>query len=222
MTEALGPSNDIIPPSEFRLAERIARVEAKNKRFQDLPPARKRVAIAKDVLKWLATGKLLVPGAAVSTYMEGFAVSEHLADRTIVNGGTCTACAIGGIVACAVERGEAGGSLYRNGLLVGMSQGSPDIHAALSGIFSVEQLCLIEAAFEGEANTPYRTRLALLEERGEHLDEEGDRVWSATARERTSDLLAPAYAFTERYEDRSERMVAIMQNIIANGGTFVP
>jgi hypothetical protein len=217
------PSNDSIPRGEMAIAKRIAARERKNAKFVNLAAPLKRVAIARDVLQWLAVGKLVPPPGSGSEYLSvpGMSVyeSNQEGDRTIVNGGTCTACAIGAMFACAVERGENRGTLYvrakeasGSAILGGNDQGAADIHRALSGFFSVEQLCLIEAAYEYVA-VPRATK--------EAFETATDRLTCVDATWGAAISFGYDHRGTELGQKR-ERMEAIMQNIIDHGGTFVP
>ena len=202
--ENLGPSNDTIPADEFRTAAAIARTERANAAFRALNPARKRVAIAKDVLRWLATGKLR-PGYGYLDIPEFYDNQ-----RDIVNGGTCEACAVGSLFACAVERGDAGGTVRRSPTscrLIG--EDATEIHRKLAGIFEPDQLALIEAAFETECRLPIATIQAVL---GYEIDRQHPKA---------QEYFRKAWDFCPR-ADRPERMVLIMENIIANKGTFIP
>lgn len=204
MPKSLGPSNDAIPADEFRTAEAIARTELANAAFRALDPARKRVAIAKDVLRWLANGKLK-PGYA---YLD---IPEFYDNpRDIVNGGTCEACAVGSLFACAVERGDAGGTVRRSPTsshLLG--EDAIEIHRKLAGLFEPEQLALIEAAFETEDRLPVTTIQAVL----------GSEIYRDHPK--AQEYFRKAWDFCPSQE-RDERMRLIMGNIIANKGAFVP
>jgi hypothetical protein len=224
-----------IPRDEQVMARRIARIEAGNARFRTLEPARKRVAIAKDVLKWLDSKKLLVPQLSGSAYLDGIPMYQDEGVPSVVNGGTCQACAIGAIFAVAVEKGECGGTLYRasrNGnrpALVTTDQGVTDIHEKLAPFFDVKQLCLIEQAFEGaDQGAPCRTQRVYVYGTADGCDEGSesarerrlseDEEWQAA----TAFGKAASVGLLDLTEAREARMRAIMNNIIANKGTFRP
>ncbi len=199
-------SNDRIPRAEFALANRIARTEACNAAFRALDPAKKRVAIARDVLKWLAIGKL-TPGMAYVD-IDNWFDPDYEFSRDIVNGGTCQACAVGALFLCAVERGDAGGTIRSGGNRLHGGD-APQLHKQLKSIFEPEQLALIEAAFETKYRFPNVTLQSI-------LGEEAHRECQAA-----EDFFGKAWDFCESVE-REERLPLIMQNIIANKGTFIP
>lgn len=194
------PSNDSIPSAEWSLAEREARVALRvqrdNERFAAAGPAQKRVMVARDGLKWLRAKKWL-PGHHYISVIDTGSSSAFRPGIDKVNGYKCEACALGGILACVAERGATSiqkepGSLLKEGA---------DIWKSLEGIFDMEQLLLIEAAYEGGVQTPRHVRDAMHEE---GLDPTAAYEWRAT------------------YPDDTERLQAILRNIIANKGTFVP
>lgn len=104
------------------------------KTFGQLSKAQKRVTVAKDVLKWLASGKI--------TATPGWYLSVDVKGKT-VNGHTCEGCALGAVFACAVERNPRLNELDNIEL-----NSRSDMHRHLAGIFSKEQLDAIEDAFE--------------------------------------------------------------------------
>lgn len=219
------------------------RIAKANKRFNRASAAAKRVLIAKDVLAWLATGKL-VPMSGVyiapTWYQETatgqLAVNRYdlhgnvqtVTGRTVddkVNGGKCAACALGGLFACAVERadglkdlihvrkGDEGRDFWRSS--------QQHMHKYLSPFFSTEQLALIETAFE-------RSDFLLDIKMAEVCEREGlggDDAWDAVKEDGRKDEWAAeaqkAIDFNDDVEAASDRMRRIMENVIANGGTFV-
>lgn len=220
--ETFDPSNDDIPAIEWRLAERQAREALRNQRnnegFAKASPAQKRVILAKDVLKWLAIGKLAPAGRASS---EGGGGSEYLrviypADNIDrwnspsvpmedvqaaqkVNGYACTACAIGGLIAVAAERDACRLFSDVGTFLPATLDASSLIRAEMDrhDLFSEEQLVLIEQAYEV-----------------------GVGISSPVGFDH--DLLESARDFGRKHDGRRERLTAIMANIITNKGTFKP
>lgn len=219
--ETFDPSNDDIPATEWRLAERQAREalrnQRNNERFAKASPAQKRVILAKDVLKWLAIGKLVPAGRDAS---EGEGASEYL--RIIdpgspghrwspsvpmedvraagkVNGYACTACAIGGLIAAAAERDAC--SLFSDGrdFIPTRDNASSEIRAEMGrhDLFSNEQLKLVEQAYEVGVGISIPHDVA-------------------------AENVEAARAFGLRFSRRHDRLTAIMKNIIANKGTFTP
>ena len=198
------------------------RIRASNAAFKAMSPAEKRVQIAKDVLMSLDTGKLEpVNGSymlvelpkythmqdsdtwetydARQTAFKDLDAREQLLTGTI----SCSVCAIGAVFTCAVQR--------QNELTVAELQASRrGMVEYLQGSFSAVQLDLIECAFERTRDnmrcdaTPY-TDARLAEKFGHSVH----NSW----------LDAPHDA---RGGLASCLMRAIMENIVANEGAFVP
>jgi hypothetical protein len=194
-------------PEEEALNFTAQAVDDKNAKFAALGAAKKRVAIARDVLKWIGTGKL-VPTAG--TYLssrvynpeQGYYADERR-DETRVDGGKCSACALGALFACKVEQVGGIHDFWQ-------VRTHAKLHDGLSDYFSAEQLWAIESAFEQSFffpdtySSPWRT--------GYVGDEKQEYAYKCVQ-------------FCENLPDRyndAVRMRAIMKNIIRNKGTFVP
>ena len=216
---SLGPSNDTLPRGEWTENKVAQATGLSNERFARATPARKRVIIAKDVLRWLATAKLVPAGlSGASLYLriiprgraevartnwvpplDDYEVTEH---GGVVNGDSCVACGIGALVATAAERGAC--SLRGpNDYLWNEDEVPESIRSALSGLFDADQLDKIEWAFEGGVGLGAALTYG-------HL-----RGLSEEARTRCE-------SFALRYPYKQARLVAIMNNIIDNKGQFVP
>ena len=170
--------------------------------FDKLSKKQRRIAVAKDVLKWLAMGRMT---AKKKTYL---AASQLTPDGKI-NGFNCRACALGGMFACVVEqkkgvnlhefnRGwadEDGG--YRD-------YGSQEqMHDMLGEFFDADELRNIENAFEGR-------------------DREGGIVNGAGAFYDEMAFSEDALKFNAGIRSPKKRMQRIMRNIIRNEGRFIP
>lgn len=219
--------------------------EQANKLFASLSPAKKRVAIAKDVLEWLRTKKLV---ARFGTYLSVFtapvaplpgdrikekATYKHDSEVDVVNGGSCHACALGSVFAAAAERScfklsdQPGRAINRKA------------HDMLSPFFDVGQLNLIECAFERSTSFHYPSA-AITDDDREKAKAFGDAVtaaipeprdnvsdfWESETLTRDADqstFIAAARQESEQASETANRVMrAIMQNIIDNGGEFVP
>ena len=123
----------------MKFAEKLAKQADENARFAALPDAQRRVAIAKDVLRWLAIGKL---AAKHQAYLQ---LPRGTDDEGYINGYSCSACALGSLFAVAAERDLTADRATDtvNGW---------DIAEQLSPHFSEQQLGLIEIAFEHGGN----------------------------------------------------------------------
>lgn len=173
--------------------------------FKRAPAAKKRVMIAKDVLLQLKLKKLIarsgvyVAPGGLNDWGEWLNVEGAPTDfrefmvAPVTPAAQCTACALGSVFACAVKfkntvSTSAAGTVYSD---------DSSIKRYLSGVFTTEQLELIECAFE------------------RHDDHAGG------GRD-ASDAVQNAVAFGRKHPVDKKRMIAIMKNIIKNEGEFVP
>lgn len=188
--------NPISTDGYFLTVTQVARC---NREFDAMAKAQKRVAIAKDVLAYLRAGKIKtdVPGYLNDVDLRN---GEQVRDSLQATDRACQACAIGACFVAANLRADdlEVRALCRNG---SWDDGMRDY---LARWFSRGQLCLIEAAFECDAETAADQGV-------------GDRL----ARRAEDFGLAHGNRCKNRTR-RTRRMRAIMQNIIDNGGTFKP
>lgn len=240
MTISLGKAAPV-SRAELRLNERMQeynrRTQKKNAKFAKLDAAAKRVAIAKDVLKWLDGRKLVAHSGAYlgigpagylkdrKTWTDLDAVAGRLViDTETVNGHQCVACAVGGLFAVAVENGECGGSVrpaipeQQNGRISGNV-----MREKLGAFFDLDQLILIEAAFERGSHvfpddmTQSEAWTKVGGEPGYHTAPYGSLLKQAVQ----FGLLSVESIGDSHLKDEAA-MRAVMKNIIANKGTFVP
>lgn len=180
-----------------------------NAEFEAADNAGKRVIIAKDVIAAL-TAEAIKPTQgqyfflpAVDRY-DQHEIRRLIGDRIdtslqdiLPTLPPCHVCAKGALFVCTVAR--------RNQVIADQAFGpgafdAPHLSAMLGGVFGPEQLALIEAEFDGDmidAQNDEQKRYQPV------MFNEGD----------------------EDSEDRTpprDRMIAIMQNIVDNGGTFIP
>jgi hypothetical protein len=197
---------------KFLTAEEIAaEIDNRNKIFAAATPEQKRVLIAKDVIEQIkakrfkpTSGTWVRPKMKNGRYIEveerfdgEESVRELFIGKKIP---ACDCCALGAMfMSC---------TTYNEGTTVDYFSVETDwgfeervlkekLSNGLTDFFTPDQLQLIEIAFEG-----------------------GDGAFTA---DEDDDLIAQKAALW--YEDMSrddKRMVAIMENIIANNGTFVP
>jgi hypothetical protein len=209
----LSMTRDAIRKREKRYLEGIKR---ENEAFAKLEPAQQRVAIAKDVLKWIDIGKIT---ATSGTYLD-IESDEHVGvykdvlwtdayyrgeidaqEAFLRPGAKCNVCALGGLFACTVARAN------NIDLRAVNNAGQSRMHEYLAPYFSERQLILIESAFE-RSDFRRKDEKYKLDQYGEYQFVPDPEV------ERAVHL---AYA-----SDPDDRMIAIMNNIIANGGEFRP
>jgi hypothetical protein len=189
----MNPSNDSIPATEYRLAERLAREGAalteRNAEFAALSPADQRVAIALDVLKWLASGRLRARSGiylAERVGLGGWVDKPYKPESNV-----CHACALGGIFAVAASYDE--GIFQQTERWGHRNYQAEGMRNALDGYFDHDQLNLIETAFERSDFT--------------FLPSDDENRINAIGFVRGSAI---------------HRMRKIMRNIVQNHGTFVP
>lgn len=172
--------------------------------FEELSQAEQRVAIAKDVIAQLDAGLYDARHAGYLGW-EGRAVSARCAKEVErifegVLGGTqvCHVCGIGSLFVSIVKYGDVTpGEFFQASLDEGMGSG----RAKLAKYFTQEQLSMIEYAFERSPTGHTRRYIG-----------------------RDPQLCERVYSYTWRRlpDDRNERLRAIMQNVVDNGGEFKP
>jgi hypothetical protein len=178
-----------------------------------------RIAIAKDVIAGLKSRRYTsTPGDYFDvTIKTDKMISEGKYDlKRLFSVGmkTCKVCAKGALFIAAVEKYdkvmETVDSLDIEGKIVHIGRDNDGVCGLLKDYFDMDQLDLIEFAFEGVGiNGRY-------EERGEspEVSPEEERMADAVS--------SVSKTYIDRFADPKKRMIAIMQNIIDNKGTFVP
>lgn len=120
-----------------------------NDKFNALPHNQQRVEIAKDVIKWLELGKLTPMRGDYLKLPNKFAnkvdrdYTGSFQDIVKSRGFNCEVCAKGAILACTVNRKDG----VTNGKVLSGFSGAT-LSEKLGGVFSPDQLELIENAFE--------------------------------------------------------------------------
>jgi len=155
--------------------------------------AKERVAIAKDAMAWAKLGALIpitmayvnpIDGKIGNELRENTDYSKVQARDVVV--GTCEVCALGGLLMAKAVR-------YDN-VLASELLDTP--HTKLSEHFSLDQLKLIEYAFEGWRDGGVRA--------------DGNGM-----------SYGQPHPWYHAFPDTMDRFLAIMQNIIRNKGEFV-
>jgi hypothetical protein len=178
--------------------------EKRNREFNKLPDARKRVVIAEDVLQQMKAKRFI---AKLGTYIgvpysvkekfesSGEGEGEPAPLHEVLEGVQCEVCGIGSLFVAAVDR--------MNECSVSDIDAVDDdrfMREYLGGFFEEDQLVLIEAAFEGRFIRRGST---------------GYAEWSSE--------VTDAIRFgNSAGEDAAKRLRKIMKNIVDNKGTFVP
>jgi hypothetical protein len=191
------------------------KIRDRERRFKKMPAHRKRVAIAKDVIRSINQDKIIIPESG--TYLRKSSLNKFIdfddwdwdyeemtsiqpedknkdvRDILLTTMPKCTACAIGSMFVCTVLRDD--------NLTLGEFHDKHDIdyRNKLLNFFDDMQLGLIESAFE-QSNM--------------------NRKWYRT--DDFKGLVDRAIDFGSMYSSDKKRMIAIMENIIAHNGEFVP
>lgn len=181
-------------------------MSAKNKKFHALTKAEKRIAIAKDVLKWISKDKInpvkgtyvKLPGEFTST------ISEESPLDKVFETEQCKACALGACFIAMVDLGnniKLGDIFKRDEYDDSFEQeriNDWDMKNHLNKIFNKTQMDLIESAFETD-------------------DMSTNGGWKIP-----SPSIQKAINLGYGYDENSDRLKVIMKNIIKNKGTFKP
>lgn len=196
-TETLLP----IPPThsdsrkDWKLRRERKRASDRSRRFRKLPADKQRVRIAKDVIAQLKDGRL-------KSSRGQYFIPSDLSRWNSVDRSTQLHVALEeqpDCHVCAVKRANALRLSDVGPLGIGAAATQRSMRSYLGSWFSVEQLGLIEVAFEGAPRFV-----------ADGTDEE--LVFAATT----------FYRRHWRADSSTSTMVAIMENIIRNGGQFVP
>lgn len=180
----------------------------RNAVWETLDPAAKRVWLARDVLAQLAAKKY---DACRRVYVDVQFTHEHawnhvrdeqLHETLERDGVRCLVCALGGLL-CSLARVE--DRLSTRQVCEARGRDLREILERLEGLFEPKQLTLMEAFFEGADEGYY-----------------GDRILEENLDSDDSDDVRPHKDFAGRYKSSEDRLRAIMENVIANNGEFVP
>lgn len=185
-----------------------AEITRRNKLFKGKTRAEKRVLIAQDVIAQIKA-KTLIPSSGTWVRLENadfLLDSDSLRAVTLNKDTTCKCCALGGLfLSCTlfnnkVTVGDVTEGDY--GYLDDVIRNGEKFSNGLNTIFSENQLKLIENAFEqgGGAFDPAYENFS----------------------DKYNALTSEAIRFGKRFSSDKNRLIAIMNNIIKNNGTFVP
>lgn len=184
-------------------------VKISNEKFESSEPAKKRIQIAKDVIKQLNVGKII---AKTGTYFSSRTVEKKVSKlkepeelQELLKGApACKVCGIGSLFICDIIRND---KYVVDPDNEGLDVDGDVIAERFSGIFDPSQLDLIETAFEAR----------VMFDRTNTLRERDYLGWS-----KNTSVANTAIAFGKKYRNTQKRLVAIMENIIKNKGTFTP
>lgn len=178
-------------------------IVANNEAFNQLSPAGKRVAIAKDVIAALQSRQVYARSGVWVDLQKAPNWDVGVELQPVFQQANCDACALGACFVSAVKLGN-NCKLTEDAKYDGFQFSTPNgdwgsdttgMWSVLKRYFTERQLALIEFAFEN----------------GEGYYKDHDVANPDAASD-----------FHYKYEDDAARMTAIMQNIVDNNGTFRP
>lgn len=199
---------------EIKKRKAKLKVLVDNHKFYSLKVPQKRVAIAKDVLA-AVTAKLIIPTTgtyfAVNSEILKASPGEEL-QRFLLDASKddpCTACALGSCFAAKVRLGDRYKlpRHYNDSSRIHPDEINSDARNQLKAYFTERQLSLIESAFEMK-----------------NIDHWIDSNYTEGYDNHELNSKSPisrAIHFGNEYTTDEDRLIAIMENIIKNKGTFV-
>ena len=228
-------------------AEQVqALIDKRNKEFKKLSKAKKRVAIAEDVIDQIRLKKFEVQSGSwidvITANPWDARLLEEMKDeslqaKALSNEVKCRGCALGGLMLSSTLYNNEATIRDMNSVDVGsLIQEEEDLPGGLNSFFSKEQLQLIENAFErgrggfrhlmdDEAVDFYYEDGILMGvyDAFETCDNRGrykrKKITKLTKRQAA---YYNAVRFGFKYDEDEKRLIAIMKNIIKNSGTFIP
>lgn len=198
-------------------------VRANNEAFEKLSPAKKRVAIARDVLAQIGSRLRVTQG----TYLSSQQLIKARKSRGVTKSTqiqelfgkieTCNVCAKGALFICGIDKANKLkiADLETDATHHGQFYGT-DVTNYLERFFDARQLELIESTFE------------ITDMSKETLSRQSERDWEDEPSDDIADAIEFGNLFREdAYDEDSEvdtdaLLRAIMENIIVNKGTFRP
>ena len=177
--------------------------------FNNLPRKEKAVLVAKDIIEQIKIGRY-IPNRGF--YINDLRSTEMFSEDSVIRDAfndiqECRVCAIGATILSATHLGNRlkVTDLNINYLVTVHKLRNPKVIKLLDSIFDDRTLLLIESCFEG-------------------FIAEDDRYATKIKRYSysyiTSEVINKCNAFKEQYENTDDRLIAICQNIITNGGEF--
>lgn len=161
--------------------------------FDKLPPACQRMAIAEDVLKQVEAKSFLVENMVYIELEKCGNIPSN--EDELREAEACRVCALGALATSCILGSDR--TFQRDDYGIGVGQ--RPIHELLKGIFSADQLYMIESAFEKSVFCPS----------------------SLSSKELKRKCLKSA-EFGKRFVSPQRRLKEIMRNILNNKGEFVP
>lgn len=190
--------------------------------FHALPQNVKAILVAKDVIAQLKINKYdAIPSRYVRFYYENGDVTDYSECDIKENFhkiSHCEVCALGATLISATRLGNKLLFVDTYGLVHDENTKVSDL---LKSIFSPKQLLLIETAFEGVGYDTSQIKSRY--EKSDIIEQYGMRYASSYLDQNLDfDEAIACNTFYYNYPLPSDRLFAIMENIITNNGVFVP
>lgn len=168
-------------------------IEERNAAFQALPLNQKRIKIAQDALSLLLAKRYV---AKAGDYFDerNLSYGDQVCDALASGKYKCECCALGALLVG--HAWNCDDLTVRAAYRLGLAGDASGFQKRFQGIFAPEQLLLIESAFERTNRNDAHSIIF------------GDPV--------------NAIEFGEMFKTDRSRLIAILENIIANDGLFVP
>lgn len=188
------------------------------KKFREMTKPEKRIAVLKDALKMIRNRQVYIDPSRVFYWKGDFQPHcnkddqlQPLLRKHLKNGGTCGVCERGLLLVSTV--------LLDNAFKIGQIDNrcfsrSSTTDRRLMKIFSGDQLRLMEDVLM------MKTRY--LEEEEDDCAPFNETTRAHEAIPITSEKYDSKFYFIMTYPDPTERAAAIIENALANGGTFIP
>lgn len=189
----------------------IKKIEQDNQTFKNATPAEKRIIVAQDCIQRINANQILPRGSG-SVFVDDTKFDDCDAEsslQTVLNTCDkdsiiqCEACGKGGLFLSYVGRAN---EFETKNLNYG-NEVTDAHHVKLLELFSLEQLSLIEAAFEGTQMIGDGSNDVYVD-----LDAYADDI---------DDYNKSFSKYIDKYPDDKKRLIAICKNIIENKGEFV-
>lgn len=175
----------------------------KKDNWSKMTKAQKKIEVAKDVIKQLKVGAYQsTSGTYLEIINDTWEIQEEQANKCISKDFPCKVCALGSIFMSHV--------MLRNHLTIDELEMTDDIamRKRLEGVFTNNQLHLIETAFERR----------IVNDDIEYICKEPRSFWNSVP----TTIGQKAIDFGKKYSDSTVRLIMIMKNIIKNDGQFKP
>lgn len=188
----------------LRRFRRAVEVRARNLRFHFMSREDRRIAIIRDALAQVRAKQYSTEELA---YLHSDEWITYPLEDLIVSGDSCFVCARGALFLSNVRCFDKYDGVVSNDLPFEKE----------TEYFAYEELAIVEAAFEGFNLSSTLDHIPL-----EDDDAAYPQVLSAVEAEYLKYGTANIQAYSEDFPSREDRLIAILENMLDNGGVFIP